>query len=60
MQNFTIAQVLLIYSRLKKVEFDYLELQARLVWAVGNGWSKPKSLDASSKDLKRMGILEDR
>ena len=48
MKNFTHPQLILFYGKTKKMEFDYAELQARLVWAIANGWKKPKQVSAEN------------
>jgi hypothetical protein len=56
----TVEQVGLYYSKLKRAEFDYQELQARLVWAIANGWKKPQEVSEADLDkLKDKGILKD-
>ena len=60
MDQMTIEQVGLYYSKMKEREFDYQELQARLVWAVGNGWKKPSEpVEADFDKLKDLGIAKD-
>jgi len=50
-----------VYKALKKNEFDFAELQARLVWAIANGWKKPKDVSSGGlDDLKKFGMLEDK
>lgn len=58
MKNFTYPQLFLFYSKMKGFEADTLELQARLVWAVANGWKRPKKISAENIDaLKSTGLF---
>ena len=60
MKNFTFPQLFLFYRNMKKVEADYTELQARYVWAVANGWKKPKEVSADNVNaLKATGMLQE-
>ena len=60
MKNFTHSQLILFYRKIKNKEFDVLELQARLVWAIANGWKKPKQISADNIDaLKSTGMLKE-
>ncbi len=60
MKSFTYPQLFLFYSKMKKTEFDFAELQARLVWAIINGWKKPKQLTAENVDqLKNSPMFQE-
>lgn len=60
MKNFTHPQLAIFYKNMKRVEFDFAELQARMVWAVGNGWKRPKQITADNLDaLRATGMLKE-
>lgn len=60
MKNFTFPQLFLFYGKMKKTEQDFAELQARLVWAVANGWKKPKQINADNLEaLRSTGMLQE-
>lgn len=57
MENMTVDQVGLYYSKIKKFEYEYQENQAKLVWILMNGWGSKK--EASLDKAKELGILKD-
>lgn len=62
MENYTFAQAHMAYGAMMRARFDAAEEQARLVWAVMNGWKRPKppqTLDEAADALKAKGVLTD-
>lgn len=59
MRSFTYPQLGLMYAKIQKVEFDRVEMQARLVWAVANGWKRAEPLkgDKALDKLKSLGMV---
>lgn len=53
----TMDQLMLHYRVIVGAEFDKSYELARLVWAVANGWEKPKDTDI--EELKRKGTMVD-
>lgn len=60
MKNFTYPQLGLVYQKIKNTEFDFAEMQARLVWAIANGYKKPTEIASGITDLKNLGIYEEK
>lgn len=59
MENYTFAQACMAYGAIMRSRFDAAEQQARLVWAVMNGWKRPQTIDEAADKLKAMGVLTD-
>ena len=57
MKNFTYPQLGLMYQKIKQLKFDFAELQARLVWAIANGWKKPQEGTSGIEALKGLGSM---
>jgi hypothetical protein len=60
LKNFTLGQLLLTYKFISKSDFDFAELQARLVWAIANGWKRPAGIEDSADKLTKMGVMEEK
>lgn len=51
-----------MHRHLQAAQFDRLEDQAKLVWAIANGWTRPTVVtieDGGAEILKGLGIMED-
>lgn len=61
MERYTVQQACLVYGAMMRQRFDAAEEQARLVWAIMNGWKRPnvKTLDEAEADLRARGTLVD-
>ena len=60
MENFTSTQLMFFYGKIKKCEFEFAELQARLVWAIANGWKRPKLISVENvNDLRATGMFKE-
>lgn len=59
MKNFDMKQLGHVYRKLHEVSENHVELQARMVWAVANGWKRPVPIEDAIGDLEKKGILVD-
>lgn len=59
MQNFDMIQLAHVHAKITEVEFDYVEMQARMVWAIANGWKKPVPVEEAMGVFDKMGALVD-